>query len=281
MISSELNLKNNHFEYQFFQALDAFCPWSASERFQDIFALWVSLLIDSRLSACTKHTFVEFGGMHPFNNSNSYLLEMLGWCGGVSEPNPAFGNLFKTHRRCYFQQAGIGPKPGKMQLYVPKRRARATTFLDNLKGPDSEVRSHEIEIVTLSTFVNQIGISAITFLSADTEGGEYNTLKAFRSIQESLASFCIEIDKLSEQDLNESRVYFKEKGFARIFQEISGVDDWYIKKALINCASYPTAFNNQLQIMLKNLQGIPMVNLERAEANRRSADLILSRYGFS
>lgn len=281
MNPSEPNLMNKHYEYLFFQTLDTFCTWSASQSFQDIFALWASLLIDSRLRACSKHTFVEFGGMHPINNSNSYLLEMLGWDGGVSEPNPAFSGLFKTHRKCYFSQAGIGSEAGKTQLYVPKRRARATTFLDNLKGPDSEMEVHEIEIITLSTFVNRMGIGAITFLSADTEGGEYNTLRTFKGIQETLASFCIEVDKLSEQELIESRLYFEEKGFTHVFPEISGADDWYIKGALINRIPSPVIFNNQLQRLFKDLHAIPVVNHEKSQANRKAADQILSSYGLN
>jgi hypothetical protein len=281
MNPSEPNLKNKYYEYLFLQTLDTLCAWSASQSFQDIFALWASLLIDSMLRASSQHAFVEFGAIHPINNSNSYLLEMMGWSGGVSEPNPAFGSLFKTHRKCYFSQVGIGAQAAKTQLYVPKRRARATTFLDNLRGPDSEMEVHEIEIITLSTFINRMGIGAITFLSADTEGGEYNTLKAFRGIQDNLASFCIEVDKLSEKDLNESRIYFKEKGFARVFEEISGADDWYIKETLISCIPYPVSFNNQLQRLFKDLQVITVVNLEKARFNRRAADQILSRHGFS
>lgn len=269
----------HYYEYLFLQTLDTLCAWSVSERFQDIFGLWVGLLIDSSSRSTLQHTFIEFGGMHPITNSNSYLLEKTGWIGGVSEPNPAFKPLFNGYRKCAYVQAGLANKPGKTLLYIPARRARASTFLANLDESPSELQSCEIEVITLSDLVRQLGLDSITFLSADTEGGEYEILKAFKEIDTTLSAFCIEVDKATDESLEASRIFFETKGFLRVFDFISGPDDWYIKKSVISALPTPSTFRNVLDRSLTRLSSIPLTSQERAVKNRSAADRILTTYG--
>jgi FkbM family methyltransferase len=269
-------LAAHYYEYLFLQTLDTLCTWSVSERFQDIFGLWVGLLIESSSRSIPQHTFIEFGGMHPITNSNSYLLEKTGWIGGVSEPNPAFKPLFIDHRKCAYVQAGLSNKPGKTLLYIPARRARASTILANLDESPSELQSFEIEVITLSDLVRQLGLDSITFLSADTEGGEFEILKAFPQIDTTLSAFCIEVDKVTNESLEESRRFFESKGFLRVFDSISGPDDWYLKKSTLSYLPTPSAFSNALDTYLTRLSSVPLTSQERAFKNRSTADKILA-----
>jgi FkbM family methyltransferase len=243
---------------------------SYSQRFQDVFAVAISLVAGVRPSQAT---YIEFGGMHPYNNSNSYLLEQLGWQGVVAEPNPAFFSSFKQLRSCRFVAAAISEKRGAATLFVPaKRRARAA--LSGYADLNSDGKSIPIELITLEDLVIASQISdQITFLSADTEGGELETLLAYPSLSKRVRSICIEYGSSRDS------IYrcLSGLGYQRAFAEVSGEDDWYVREdVLASPGLSPDEVLKELAVMKTRLESrsLPSPGFDDERRERKAHRMI-------
>lgn len=209
------------FSRLFSASLKALWSFSYSQRFQDIFAVSIALQMGREAG---QPSYLEFGGMHPYNNSNSYLLEQLGWEGAVAEPNPAFNTSFQQFRNCRFVEAAISDHRGQATLFVPAKR-RARSALSRFADQQNDGKSIPVKLITLEDMIVYSEINeAITFLSADTEGGELETLLAYPSLSQRVRSICIEYGS------SRSAIYeaLSCLGYRRIFVEASGEDDWYV-----------------------------------------------------
>lgn len=230
----------------FAECLKSLWTLSYSQRFQDVFAVSIAFLLGQE---GRQASYLEFGGMHPYNNSNSYLLEKLGWQGAVAEPNPAFTTSFEQFRNCQFIEAAISTQRGQSTLFIPsKRRARAS--LSCYADAQNEGRSISIELITLEDLIAKSLIDdSVTFLSADTEGGELETLLAYPSLPKRVRSICIEVGA------SRSLIYsaLTNLGYCRVFDDVSGEDDWYIHLDVLKSPSMPlSGLSTRLQAM-KNL----------------------------
>jgi hypothetical protein len=210
----------------FSSCLKGLWQFSYAQRFQDLFGLSVSLAMNTQ---CSDATFLEYGGMHPFNKSNSYLLEQIGWRGGVAEPNPSFSRNYAELRHCFFVEAAISPARGNATLFVPaKRRARAAVSqYADLQQPGISI---PIQLITLDDLISFSDIPGqITFLSADTEGGELETLLAYPYLAQRVRSICIEYGESRDLIAFELSAL----GYRRVLHAVSGIDDWYVSEAIV------------------------------------------------
>ncbi|WGL17292.1 FkbM family methyltransferase [Microbulbifer bruguierae] len=196
--------------------------FSYGERFQDIFAAVMGLTVESPY-------FVDFGAMHPYNRSNTFLLEKLGWRGVIAEPNPAFKELIFDNRCAHFEPVAVSNFRGFATLQVPVgKRARATIGNEEIEGP---TRKLEVPVIPLNDLLDRAGaVSSITFFSIDTEGSEWEILRSFPDIVKSCKSLCVEWGHRRSEILK----LLTQWGFVRVLPEISGVDDWYIHEKFVS-----------------------------------------------
>ncbi|MBB5210601.1 FkbM family methyltransferase [Microbulbifer hydrolyticus] len=194
--------------------------FSYGERFQDIFALVVGL-------ATRECYFVDFGGMHPYNRNNTYLLERVGWRGILAEPNPAFSQDLLSHRNCQIEMVAVDVTPRLSTLHIPMgKRARAT--LDVIE--DIPVSKVQVQVISLDELMLRAGDPpVIGFFSIDVEGGEWDIIRNFPNVFNKALSICVEWGEKREEIYE----FLTALGFERVLSELSGVDDWYVKGCIL------------------------------------------------
>ena len=70
--------------------------------------------------------------------------------------------------------------------------------------------------------------SEIDYVSIDTEGSEYKIIKSFDFKKYNVGIFTIEHNYI-EDKRNKIANLMKEQGYLRLFVNLSGQDDWYVK----------------------------------------------------
>jgi FkbM family methyltransferase len=87
--------------------------------------------------------------------------------------------------------------------------------------------TYEVETVTLSDLLlTHNAPSYIDFLSIDTEGSEYEILKAFDFSKYSFGLICVEHNFTENREKISSLLI--ENGYSQVYPELSAWDDWYV-----------------------------------------------------
>lgn len=136
--------------------------------------------------------FVDIGASDGVRVSNTcYLERELGWTGLAVEPIPSVFVRLTEERRCRLLNACISDRPGKalftevvdgVDMYSglsekmdPRHRRRIHRAIRrNRRG---QIREIEVECVTWDEALARSQITAVDFLSLDTEGGELDILR--------------------------------------------------------------------------------------------------------
>jgi FkbM family methyltransferase len=87
---------------------------------------------------------------------------------------------------------------------------------------------YDVETVSLNDLLSKYNApSHIDYLSIDTEGSEFEILKAFDFNKYSFSCITVEHNYAAMRD----KIYalLTENGYARKYIEVSQVDDWYVK----------------------------------------------------
>jgi FkbM family methyltransferase len=179
--------------------------------------------------------FVEFGATDGVLLSNSFLLEKeFDWQGICAEPNPKFFEQLKNNRQCTVSSGCIGAKTGEQVEFVladayggmlkhaemDKHTAKRLHYAD-LK--DNVVM---LDTISLHDFLVQHNApKKIDYLSIDTEGSEYEILKAFPFEEWDVQLITVEHNFTEQREL----IYqlLTDNGYTRIEKQW---DDWYFKK---------------------------------------------------
>jgi len=138
--------------------------------------------------------FMEIGADDGIDKSNTlFFEETLGWSGICVEPSPSRFKLLQENRNCICERIALSDKIGTTQFldirgwgkglsgivenYCTQHSGRV---LQELQHPENE--GHEVITVNtdlLNNVLNRHGISEIDFCTIDTEGSEYEILRAF------------------------------------------------------------------------------------------------------
>jgi FkbM family methyltransferase len=131
--------------------------------------------------------FVDFGATDGVLLSNTYLLETeFGWTGLCAEPNPQFVSHLRRNRSCKVTNECISGASGEeVEFLFADEYGGITKHLDDVHGErrrgfreSGKVR--KLRSISLHDFLVQHDAPrTIDYLSIDTEGSEYEILRAF------------------------------------------------------------------------------------------------------
>tara|TARA_B100000989_G_scaffold283879_1_gene250148 strand:- start:34 stop:861 length:828 start_codon:yes stop_codon:yes gene_type:complete len=211
---------------------------SHSQICQDIFA---SFVVGDKY----EKTFLEFGATNGLDISNSYTLEnSFNWTGVLAEPSPQWHESLKKNRKntkiitkCIWKESGK-----KIDFFMSDFGSLSTIkdFIesDKISIPvNSEIRNKSGKIISVETIsLNDVikeyfnGICP-SYISIDTEGSEYEILKAFDLDNFRPKVFTIEHNHTENNaKLDELLIA---KGYLRVFRKLTTFDAWYISPEVL------------------------------------------------
>jgi len=213
-----------------------------SQIYQDIFA---SFIIGDKY----EKTFLEFGATDGFDISNSYTLEnSFNWKGVLSEPSPQWHEALKKNRKnskiitkCIWKESGK-----KLDFFMsdfgPLSTIKDFVESDKISIPtNTEIRlksgkTISVETISLNDVIKEYFNSICpSYISIDTEGSEYEILKAFDLDNFRPKVFTIEHNHTE----NETKIdeHLIANGYVRIFRKLTTFDAWYIPSEILKSTS--------------------------------------------
>lgn len=213
-----------------------------SQLYQDAFA---SFLIGDKYDK----SYLEFGATDGLDLSNSYLLEnSYNWKGVLSEPSIQWHELLKRNRKntqiitkCIWKESGK-----KLDFFMSDFGSLSTIkdFVESDKisiPTNTEIRlksgkTISVETISLNDVIKEYFNSICpSYISIDTEGSEYEILKAFDLDNFRPKVFTIEHNHTE----NETKIdeHLITNGYVRIFRKLTTFDAWYIPYEILKSTS--------------------------------------------
>jgi len=200
---------------------------SKSQFRQDLFVL-------SELDFKTNGFFVEFGATNGIDLSNTYLLEReFGWTGILAEPARCWHGDLKRNRSANIETKCVW-KDSNSALTFNEAVAAELSTIDAYSGADlhaearSKGKTYDVSTISLNDLLPKHNApKQIDYLSIDTEGSEFEILSNFDFSKHSFRVITCEHNFTSARE----RIFelLSRNGYVRKYQELSEVDDWYVK----------------------------------------------------
>lgn len=204
---------------------------SVSQHLQDI---WVLFETDSKRNGF----FVEFGATDGKTISNTLLLERdFGWTGILAEPNPTYHKELATNRpNAFVSHKCVFTKTGESVDFLCVAAPDISTIAgfgqdDEHAASRQNNRAISVETITLLDLLTEHDAPThVDYLSIDTEGSEFDILKAFF---ESNDKYTIDTITVEHNWVEETRTKLYDlltaNGYERKYSEYSKCDDFYKK----------------------------------------------------
>jgi len=200
---------------------------SKAEFRQDLFVL-------SEVDFKREGYFVEFGASNGYAGSNTYLLEKeFYWEGILSEPARIWHAELKRNRNVNIDTGCVWSQSGATISFNEVTGAALSTInsfssSDYNSGSREKGNKYDVETISLSDLLSKYNAPAhIDYLSIDTEGSEFEILKAFDFKKYDFSCITVEHNHTPMRD--EIHSLLTENGYTRKYVEVSQVDDWYVK----------------------------------------------------
>jgi FkbM family methyltransferase len=193
---------------------------SHSQIYQDIFVYFFS-------NVKRKGFFIEIGAADGVNISNTYLLEKkFYWDGIICEPNPVHKLSNLINRKAILDTNIIDYKDfNKKYFYM-----NDDTFNSSINKNKKYKKKIYLKTISLNFLLNKYKCPrTIDYISIDTEGNEYSILRNFNFKKYNVKIFTIEHNFNNSKRKNIFRI-MKKNNYVRVLQNLSYMDDWYIKK---------------------------------------------------
>jgi hypothetical protein len=226
-IRNGTNARSDDEEHRYLNHCLRHAAGSYAQFLQDI---WVTFELPNRKNGF----FVEFGAAGGVEFSNTCLLEReLGWNGILAEPAQVYYPALPTARNCFVDRRCVWTKTGERLLFnQPDIWAHATidAYSDSDGWADTrkDGQRYEVETVSLTDLLDHWGAPRrIDYMSADTEGSEFDILSAFDFDRYDVRLISVEHNHTPKRD--EIFALLTSKGYRRKFEALSFVDDWYVK----------------------------------------------------
>jgi len=177
--------------------------------------------------------FVEFGATNGIKLSNTYLLEKeFGWRGILAEPARVYHEDLKRNRNTNVDFACVWNKTGQMLYFNETNDPILSTISDfSSKDKYAETRkygnTYSVNTISLMDLLRKYDAPyRIDYLSIDTEGSEYEILKAFDFNAYRISIITCEHNFTDDRQ----KIYdlLTSQGYKRRYQDLSSVDDWYV-----------------------------------------------------
>jgi len=201
---------------------------SKSQLRQDLFAL-------SESNYKKMGYFVEFGATNGIELSNTYLLETeFLWKGILVEPAKIWQYQLKNNRPKASIETLCVWKDSQSLLQFNEVFIPELSTINDFSDSDLHVKSrqagkkYEVQTISLVDLLKKHNAPKhIDYLSIDTEGSEYEILRAFDFQEYSFGVITVEHNFSSSRE----KIYdlLVDNGYKRKFDNISNFDDWYIK----------------------------------------------------
>ena len=202
---------------------------SKSQLRQDLFVL-------SELDFKKNGFFVEFGATNGKDLSNTWLLEKeFQWNGILAEPAKCWHDALQINRSAN-KEFNCVWKDSHSTLTFNEVEIAELSTIKNYSESDvhKEMRrygkNYDVKTISLNDLLAKYKApKEIDYLSIDTEGSEFEILSHFDFSKHSFRVITCEHNftayrkKISE--------LLSKNGYLRVYEEISGFDDWYVKSA--------------------------------------------------
>ncbi len=178
--------------------------------------------------------FVEFGAADGIRHSNTQLLEeAYGWRGILAEPARYAHSALSTNRNCVIDKRCVWHSTGE-QLEFSETESNQLSTISTFVDADShsaarkKARKYSVDTVSLmDLLIEHDAPKHIDYLSVDTEGSEFEILKAFDFSAYDVAIITCEHNFTPQRE--RIHALLSAAGYERKFQKLSMMDDWYIK----------------------------------------------------
>ena len=203
---------------------------SQSQFSQDVFvACELEILRNKRIGY-----FVEFGATDGIKLSNTYRLEKkYKWNGILSEPAKSWQESLKKNRKCNIDLRCVTEYSGEQiefneaidSVYSSLEKY---SYLDHHSQKRLAGKKYTVPSISLNDLLSSFKAPRdIDYLSIDTEGGEYEILRALNFAQWNIKIITVEHN--FENKRSKIHQLLTSHGFRRVLENSTYVDDWYVK----------------------------------------------------
>lgn len=236
LLSELENHKQSSFDLQFLQSIAEhklintlkLLNDSKSQIRQDLFVL-------SELNFKREGYFVEFGATNGIDLNNTYLLETkFNWNGILSEPAKCWHKDLKKNRKCTLDFNCIWKESDETLTFHETDNAVLSTIskyaYSDIHGKSRKIsKEYQVKTLSLNELLDKCKAPReIDYLSIDTEGSEYEILKAFDFSKYSFKIITCEHNFTPNRSKIKSLL--EKNGYVRKYETISSFDDWYVKE---------------------------------------------------
>jgi len=199
--------------------------------FQDLFVLFM-------LKEKRQGFFVEFGATNGKHINNSYLLEKnYAWQGILAEPARVWHEALHQNRSCNIDTRCVWRKSGEELMFNEVVSDPELSTINQFSTVDHQAALRQdknlyaVATITLLDLLQHYHApKQIDYLSIDTEGTEYEILKAFDFKAYDIQLITVEHNGTADQE--RIHTLLTANGFERVMAHITRWDDWYVKKGL-------------------------------------------------
>lgn len=207
---------------------------SHSEYGQDRFVL------DRMFAGKKDGVFVDVGGNHPTDCSNSYLLEQNGWTGVAIEPQAYLRALWPALRTTECLGCVVGPENTNITFLQPDPSEHGLAGVVGFNNVAKGGQHITLPQRRLRDILQERGISHVDYLSVDVEGYEMSVLRSIDFDQVQIEVIGIEnasgfprvpiIGRRLGLELgsNELRRFLRDKGYDYIAR--IAFDDFFVRR---------------------------------------------------
>ena len=182
--------------------------------------------------------FVEFGATNGISLSNTYFLESeLNWNGILAEPGRTWHETLTQNRKCKIDFDCVFSNTGEVVEFSEVIHPELST-ISSFQGKDShsEFRKKKVTYPVTTVTLQELLIrnnspKAITYLSIDTEGSEFEILENFPFKNWNISIISVEHNYTANTEKLEDLL--TKNGFTRVLTEVSLFDSWYLSGELI------------------------------------------------
>ena len=201
---------------------------SRSQLRQDLFVL-------SETKSKRGGYFVEFGATNGIDLSNTYLLETeFSWTGILAEPARVWEKKLKSNRPNASIETLCLWKDSNSTLTFNETVCAELSTIESFSDKDlhkdtrRQGKNYEVRTISLNDLLlkNQAP-KYIDYLSIDTEGSEYEILKAFNFDDFTIGIITVEHNYTPQREM--IFTLLTSHGYKRKYENISAFDDWYVK----------------------------------------------------